>query len=158
MLFRSARVSTYIQSGNILFESEEEEAALRSRIEGQIAAVFGISLTAVLRTAEELEGIAHGCPFAADVLAEAAAATDAETLYAAFLPEAPPASGIAKLAAADNGDDEYRIAGRDVYLLFRQSIRNAKLAANLPKLGVPATVRNWNTLSRLVELAQGMKN
>jgi uncharacterized protein (DUF1697 family) len=44
----------------------------------------------------------------------------------------------------------------DVYLFFRQSIRDSKLAAQLPKLGVPATVRNWNTVIKLDTMAKAM--
>jgi uncharacterized protein (DUF1697 family) len=153
-----ARVQTYIQSGNVLFESQEDEASLRKKFEQEIAAVFGITLTVVVRTAEELERIVGNCPFSEAVLAEAAATSEGESLYVAMLPEAPPQSGIEKLAAANNEEDEYRIDGRDVYLLFRHSIRDAKLATNLQKLGVPATVRNWNTMNKLIELANGMKN
>jgi len=41
--------------------------------------------------------------------------------------------------------------------LFRHSIRNSKLANNLQKLDVPATVRNWKTINRLVALAKAME-
>jgi uncharacterized protein (DUF1697 family) len=152
------RVQTYIQSGNVLFESDRTETELRERIERQIADTFGISLTAVLRTAEELETIVGRCPFPAEEVAAAEAASQAECLYVAMLPEAPAPSGVAKLAGANNGVDVYRIVGRDVYLLFRDSVRNAKLAANLPKLGVPATVRNWNTMGKLAEMAAAMRS
>lgn len=153
-----ARVQTYIQSGNVLFESQEGEASLRKRLEQQIAAEFGITLTVVVRTAEELERIVGNCPFSEAALAEAAATCEGESLYVAMLPEPPFQAGIEKLAAANNGEDEYRIEGRDVYLLFRHSIRDAKLATNVQKLGVPATVRNWNTMNKLMTLANEMKN
>ncbi|WP_248926878.1 DUF1697 domain-containing protein [Paenibacillus hamazuiensis] len=153
-----ARVQTYIQSGNVLFESEDDELALRRRIEQEIATVFGITLTVVMRTAEELAKIIAGCPFPESLLAEAAATCQGESFYVATLPEAPPVTGIEKLAGANNGDDLYHIEGRDVYLLFRHSIRDSKLAVNIQKLGVPATVRNWNTMNKLVQLAAGMKH
>jgi hypothetical protein len=46
---------------------------------------------------------------------------------------------------------------RNVYLLFRNSIRNSKLANNLHKLNVSTTIRNWKTLSRLATLAKTME-
>ncbi|WCK53743.1 DUF1697 domain-containing protein [Aneurinibacillus sp. Ricciae_BoGa-3] len=49
------------------------------------------------------------------------------------------------------------VLGRDVFLLFRHSIRNSKLADNLQKLDVPATVRSWETLNKLVALASAME-
>jgi uncharacterized protein (DUF1697 family) len=153
-----ARVQTYIQSGNVLFESQEGETSLRKRFEQEIEAVFGITLTVVLRTAEQLERIVGNCPFSEEALAEAAATCEGESLYVAMLPEAPSQLGIEKLAAANNEEDEYRIDGQDVYLLFRHSIRDAKLGTNLKKLGVSATVRNWNTMTKLMKLAIEMKN
>ncbi|WP_238933521.1 DUF1697 domain-containing protein [Brevibacillus choshinensis] len=152
-----SQVKTYIQSGNVLFASPDDESSLRKRIEQEIAAVFGITLTVVLRTAEEMEHIVDDCPFSPELIAEAAATCVGESHYVALLPDAPPPSGIEKLAAANNGDDEYRIVGRDVYLLFRHSVRDAKLSANLQKLGVPATVRNWNTMNKLVEMAKELR-
>lgn len=151
------RVKTYIQSGNVLFESPDDEASVRQKIEQEIASVFGITLTVVMRTAEEIEHIVAHCPFSAELIAEAAASCVGESLYVALLPESPPSSGIEKLAAANNGNDAYHIAGRDVYLLFRHSVRDAKLSTNLQKLGVTATVRNWNTMNKLVEMAKEMR-
>lgn len=154
-----SRVQTYIQSGNVLFESQEGEDLLRKRMEQEIESVFGITLTVVIRSSEELEKVVGGCPFTDETLAEAAATCEGESLHVALLPEAPSPAGVAKLAAlANREEEEYRIAGRDVYLLFRRSIRSSKLAANLHKLGVPATVRNWNTMNKLSELVNEMKN
>lgn len=45
----------------------------------------------------------------------------------------------------------------DVYLLFRNSIRNSKLANNLQKLDASATTRNWKTMNKLGELAKDLK-
>lgn len=152
------RVQTYIQSGNVLFFSMDSEAALRSKLEKLIEEVFNIKLTVVLRTDIELESIVAGCPFSAEAVANAEASSDSESLYVAMLPEPPAAAGIAKLAAANNENDLYEIVGPDVYLLFQNSVRNAKLATNIQKLGVPATVRNWNTMNKLVELARAMRD
>lgn len=150
-------VKTYIQSGNVLFDSPDDESILRQRIEQEIAAVFGITLTVVVRTAEEMEHIVGHCPFSPELIAEAASTCVGESLYVALLPDAPLPSGIEKLAAANNEDDAYQIVGRNVYLLFRRSVRDAKLSANLQKLGVPATVRNWNTMNKLVEMAKELR-
>ncbi|WP_410771258.1 DUF1697 domain-containing protein [Fontibacillus sp. BL9] len=150
------RVQTYIQSGNILFESEKDEPTLRKEIEQMIESVFGISLMVILRTDREMKMITRQCPFSEELLAEAAATCVGESLHVAMLPGAPEPAGIEKLESVNYGDDLYVIAGRDVYLLFRGSIRDSKLAVNLHKLGVQATVRNWNTMNKLVELADGM--
>ncbi|MGB8954417.1 MAG: DUF1697 domain-containing protein [Tumebacillaceae bacterium] len=151
------RVQTYIQSGNVLFESNEEEAPLRTRIEQGIEAAFGIGVVVVLRTAEEMKRIIENCPFTAEQVAEAEAASQVESLYVALLPEPPAQEGIEKWSAYQTERDQFRIAGRDVYQLFHHSVRDSKLANNIPKLGVPATVRNWKTMSKLVALATAME-
>jgi uncharacterized protein (DUF1697 family) len=57
------RVQTYIQSGNILFESSEDETIMRQRIEQEIEKVFGLSIKVIIRTSEELKKIVKNCPF-----------------------------------------------------------------------------------------------
>lgn len=151
------RVQTYIQSGNVLFESNEEESPLRERIEHEIEAVFGFSVTVVLRTAAELERIIGNCPFSEEAVSAAEASSEGESLYVSLMLQAPSQEGIKRLNASRGESDEYRIEGRDVYLLFCHGIRNSKLANNLQKLGVPATVRNWKTINKLAALAKAME-
>lgn len=152
-----SRVQTYIQSGNVLFESEEEEEPLRKRIEQEIEVAFGLSITVVLRRSEELKRVAMHCPFSAEEVSRAEASSKGETLYVSFLLKEPSLEGIERLRAVKSEGDKYQIEGRDVFLLFRQSIRKSKLANSLEKLDVPATVRNWKTINKLVALASAME-
>lgn len=147
------RVQTYIQSGNVLFMADRAEEPLRRQLEREIAAAFGFPVTVALRTADELERLIAQCPFAADALREG------ESLYVSLLAEAPTPAGIDRLLACVSEVDELRLVGREVYLLLRQSIRltlftNAFLER---KLGVPATARNWRTISKLADLGQAMR-
>ncbi len=144
------QVRTYIQSGNVIFTSADEPLELlRQRIEREIAARFGFPVTVVPRTAAELERVIADCPFAADALAEG------ESLYVALLADAPSPDGVERLRACDCGSDEARIAGREVYLLYRRSVRDTPLTnAFLERtLGVAATTRNWRTMQTLVGMA-----
>jgi uncharacterized protein (DUF1697 family) len=143
-------VRTYIQSGNVVFTSADELLEpLRQRVEREIAARFGFPVTVVLRTAAELERIIADCPFASGALAEG------ESLYLALLADAPPPEGVARLRAYDGGSDEARIAEREVYLLYRLSMRDTPLTnAFLERmLGVAATTRNWRTMQTLAGMA-----
>lgn len=149
-------VQTYIQSGNVLFKSDEEEETLRKKIEKEIEATFGFSVTVVLRTAAELEWITLNCPFSKEEVAEAEASSEAECLYVSLLTQEPSKEKIEGLNAYRSESDDYRILGREVFLLFRHSIRNSKLANNLHKLDVPSTVRNWKTINKLFLLARDM--
>ncbi|TCN01244.1 uncharacterized protein (DUF1697 family) [Paenibacillus sp. BK033] len=151
-------VQTYIQSGNILFKSDEGEAALRSRIEEQIETVFGLSIKVIIRTAEEMRVIAASCPFTEEQLAAAAVTAQGEYLYVSMMLEAPTAEQLETLRSFETDKELFDCKGRDLYLLFYETVRNSKLAVKAEKLGVHSTVRNWNTINKLVSLADGMES
>ncbi|ATW23569.1 DUF1697 domain-containing protein [Candidatus Formimonas warabiya] len=145
-----SRVETYIQSGNVLFESNEKEDTLGKKIEDEIKKNFGFSVAVVLRTAAELEWMIRACPFSEEEIREAESSnSEGESLYVSLLTQAPTQEKIEYLDTFKSESDEYRIINRDMYLLFRHSIRNSKLANHLQKLDVPATVRNWKTINKL---------
>jgi len=150
-------VQTYIQSGNVIFKSKENEEVLRKKIEEEIELVFGYSVAVVLRTADELEQIINNCPYTEEEAAEATALSKSESLYVALLGSVPLQENIHSLHKYKTEDDEYEVLGKEVFLLFRNSIRNSKLANNLQKLEVPTTVRNWKTINKLHELAKTME-
>jgi uncharacterized protein (DUF1697 family) len=150
-------VKTYIQSGNVLFKSNEVEESLRKRIEEEIEAVFGFSVPVILRTFEELKGIISNCPFSKEEITQAESLSETESLYVGILSHAPLQEKKDLLNVYKNESDDYRIVGREVFLLFSNSIRNSKLATNLNKLDVEVTVRNWKTINKLAELAMGME-
>lgn len=152
-----SRVSTYIQSGNVLFESSEGEEALRRKIGEGLMSAFGFAPAIVLRTVEQFRAVVDGYPFSAAEIEASKASASGESLYVTLLEEEPAAERIDKLRAGSYGADRFRVSGRDIYLLFAESVRNSKLAANVEKLGVAATTRNWNTIGKLLQLAGEME-
>jgi uncharacterized protein (DUF1697 family) len=150
------RVQTYIQSGNVLFTSDEDEGPLRKRIEEQSKAGLGFPASVVLRTATELRQLIMNCPFSTEAIRRAASSSEVECFHVALLVQPPRAEVLESLDAFKDQEEDYRIVGRDVYLLLPHGIRQSKLAKNLERLGVPLTVRNWRTLSKLDELAQAI--
>ncbi|GIN40715.1 DUF1697 domain-containing protein [Heyndrickxia oleronia] len=151
-------VKTYIQSGNILFQSNEGEDELRKKIEHQIEEEFGISINVILRTASEMEQIIQNCPFSEEALSQAKeAAPDVETLYVTLLLEAPNPENVELLEEYQSERDQFKVIGREVFLLYHHSVRDSKLATNLHKLNVPATTRNWKTINKLVTMAKEME-
>jgi len=150
-----AKMETYIQSGNVLFEAAADEDPLRHMIERGLAETLGIPAAVILRTAGELERLIRGCPFSAAEIAEAEASNpEGECCYVNLLARPPAPEKTAYLHAFSGGEDRYLIQGRDMYLLFYRGIRNSKLAGSLQKLDAAGTVRNWKTLNRLLALAQ----
>jgi len=137
------KVKTYIQSGNVLFEAKDEALRLSQRLEAEISKTFGFPVPVILRTAEEYKQIIRDCPYSMDSLKEG------ESIQLAFLAEEPSQEKIDYFRSYESEPDECLIKGKEVYLLLRQSILDSKLAKQLPKLDVPATVRNWKTVIKL---------
>lgn len=150
-------VKTYIQSGNVLFKSNEAEESLYQKIEHVIEEVFGFPVKVILRKSTELAQVVLNCPFSQDEITEAEKLSQAESLYVALLKYNPLKENIECIDVYRTESDKYKMAGREVYLLFHHSIRDSKLAANLYKLHVPTTVRNWKTIIKLAELAKTME-
>ncbi|WP_246483894.1 DUF1697 domain-containing protein [Heyndrickxia vini] len=152
-------VQTYIQSGNVLFESNETEEQLVEKVEHQILAEFGLTISVIIRTATEMEDIVLICPFSKNAIQEAEAEADTqwERLYVAMLLGAPQQENIDRIHMYKNDREDYQVAGRDIYFLFHDSVRNSKLATNLHKLEVPTTMRNLRTMNKLVSMAKAME-
>lgn len=148
------KVQTYIQSGNILFESDEPEEVLCKRIEQQIKLIFGFPVVVILRTVKELEEIIQACPFSEEEIAAAESSSGVESLYIAMSNKEPAPKDIERFMACNNHRDKCYISRRNVYLLFSKSIRKSKLANNLLKLNVLFTVRNRKTMNKLFDLAK----
>jgi len=147
------KVQTYIQSGNALFQSGEDAVALRRRLEEQIHAVFGLDVPVVLRTAGDLQQTVANNPFSEDETEKA------ESLAVALLANSPPPGSVDRLPAPSGaGSDEFRVVGRDVYILYRQPSHKSKLSNAFfeHRLGVPATVRNWQTINRLAVMGASL--
>ena len=154
-----SQVEIYIQSGNIIFESDENENTLREKIQKEIEKSYGFSIVVVLRTAVELGQIIEDCPFTKDEIMQAEMANiEGESLYVSLLTQAPLQEKKDYLNSYRNENDEFQMVNRDIYLLLRHSIRNSKLANNLPKLDVAATTRNWNTMNKLYDLVKARTN
>ncbi|MCM2998964.1 DUF1697 domain-containing protein [Paenibacillus cellulositrophicus] len=141
-------VKTYIQSGNVLFKSEEAPHELKSKMELFLEKAIGKPVSVALKSAEEMQQIIAGCPYDASALGEG------ESIHVSIRTAQPSQEALDKLAALDKGGDDFHTVGDVVYLMLRQSIRDSKLAANLSKADAPATSRNWNTMNKLNELAK----
>ncbi|WEK55108.1 MAG: DUF1697 domain-containing protein [Candidatus Cohnella colombiensis] len=152
------RVQTYIQSGNVLFESAYDEEKLCSLIEQGIRETFGYSISVILRSAKQLRAVAERLPFSEEALVAATAASEFETLYIAFLGGIPSEESVAKVMSYRLAGEDVQVIGRELYFLSARSIRDSKLMNHIQKLDVPATARNWKTLNKLIELTDAMQH
>lgn len=150
------KVQTYIQSGNVLFVSEDDKETLRIQIEQEIEKVFSISIIVIIRTALELEEIIENCPFTEETLVEAAS-SKVETLYVSLLLDSPTQEAIDQVGTFQSESDELRIHQREAYILVRNGIRNSRLANNLYKLNVSSTMRNWKTINKINAMARALQ-
>lgn len=148
-------VSTYIQSGNVLFDSPLSEDIVRKMIERALESGANITTTAVLRTADELLELIQHCPFSESELVRAAQAnTTGECFHVGFLTQEPDQQALEALRAVKSCDDRFVVFHRTIYLLLGQSIRTSPLAIRLQRLFPGVTVRNWNTVLKLNDLAR----
>jgi len=145
-----ANVSTYIASGNVLFDGDGAHAVLEERIEAHLATALGFEVATFLRTPDGMAAIAARQPFAA---ADREAAFG---LMVAFLKARPDEAATARLLAHRSDSDDFAVHGREVYWLRRaqQSDTNFSGARLERAMKMPATVRSITTVRKLAELAQ----
>src|SRR5918998_488406 len=139
-------VETFIASGNVIFDSDEDPRPLERKVEGHLQASLGYEVATFVRTASELENISRYRPFDSfDLDAEGA------SLYIAFLQALPSAEAQEKLMAFRNEVDVFRVHGREVYWLCRTRMSESSFSGALLEktLGMPATMRNATTVKKL---------
>jgi uncharacterized protein (DUF1697 family) len=143
-------VSTYVQSGNVVFRSTRSRAQLRQATVEGISERLGLDLTIVLLTNAELARLEQGNPFASSQ-------PDPVKLHVTFLAERPQAGRVRELRKLEFEPDEFEVAGTAVYLHCPQGYGRSKLSNAFfeKQLGVAATTRNWRTVKALAELASG---
>lgn len=146
------QVQTYIQSGNVLFASEETDvAALRQRIEDGINHHFEISTPVILRTAAEWKAILRECPY------QPSTSEEGKRVQITLLVNPAESKVHEILSSGASEEDEFIVSGREIYFLFRQPVNASRLADNVQKLGKEVTSRNWNTIKKLDVLIDAMQ-
>ncbi|MEP7155219.1 MAG: DUF1697 domain-containing protein [Betaproteobacteria bacterium] len=142
-------VKTYIQSGNAVFRHAESDAAkLAKRIEAAVEKEFGFAPRLMLLTQRELVHAAKSNPYPqAD-----AVPTSLHLAFLAAQPREPKLDALDALKA----DTEAFTLGKGIFYLYTPAgFGKSKLGERYEKLlGVSATARNWNTVTKLLEMAQ----
>ncbi|MCU0459460.1 MAG: DUF1697 domain-containing protein [Bacteroidales bacterium] len=145
--FRNVR--TYIQSGNILFETDEESADLLSaKIRELISKKFGLTIQAVVLAPQELADIIAQNPFVKK------AGIDLSKQHVTFLDRDTDPEKAEKLLSYHYPPDEIIIGSRAVYVHCPDGYGRTKYHNNFieKKLEANGTSRNWNTCLKLLEM------
>jgi len=132
---------TYIQSGNVVFESEKPPQDIKPLIEEK----FGFRPECIIINRKEFLEKVGGNPYDA---------TTGKHIHFYFCKDTPN-TNVAKLDALKSETERYSILGKVLYLYAPDGIGRSKLAANMERhLGVVATGRNLNTVNKLVEMLE----
>lgn len=139
-------VTTYLQSGNVIFQNEHAGiAGIAATAEAALAARLQVAVKVLLRTPAELADLISQPPFPVDAL------------HVTFLERAPQAERVRALDPQAGDPDRYQVSGRHLYLHVPGGYGRTKLnnAFWERRLAVAATTRSWKTVLRLRELAGG---
>jgi uncharacterized protein (DUF1697 family) len=148
-------VKTYIQSGNVVFESaEKSKSVLAKAFESFLMKEYGYEVTVFILDAEDVERAIDNNPFVKGRVEEE---PGFKKLYVTFLSGEPSAEAIEKLRKAPIGEDEIEIIGDILYFKLFSKASESRLSNSLieSKLKLRATTRNWNTTLKLLSMMKG---
>jgi len=144
---------TYVQSGNVIFRTEEkDQEKLTLRIQDAIEKAHGFRPAVMLRTAAELQQVVSRNPFAKR------SGIEPGKLLVNFLASEPGKEARNKALAIKVGPEEMHLIGREAYIYFPSGQGRSKFpwAAIERALGTSATGRNWNSVTKMLEMAENM--
>ncbi len=146
-------VATYIQSGNLLFTSDDDDPAGHARaLEHSMAERLGVRSAVVVISAAELTRAIAGNPFPGE--------TNGRWLHAVFCDSEPGAAEQARIAEAagrvraKGSADNAVVVGRTLFLHTPGGFGRSELAGRLTSSASPVVgpARNWETVTRLMAM------
>lgn len=144
---------TYVQSGNIVFRTDETDTdRLAKRLENAIERKFGFHADVVLRTTAELKDCIARSPFAARKELEPGKLL--VTFFACNLEK----DRCEQIRAIQAEVEEIKLAARELYIYYPDGMGRSKLVPVLDRtLKKSGTARNWNTVTKLLEMAEALE-
>jgi uncharacterized protein (DUF1697 family) len=144
-------VETYIQSGNLVFSAAGKPDALEAKLERAISGRFGLDVPVIVRTAAQWSAYAAANPFAK------AAREAPNRLQLLVSKRAPNSDAADKLLARAQDGEAVKAAGGALWFHFPEGVARSKLTPALidKACGSPSTGRNWRTVVKLEEMAEG---
>lgn len=143
-------IQTYIQSGNVIFEThiKEDNIWLSDKIEQAISKTYGFEVSVIIRTVNEIEQAILNNPFLKNK-------AEVEGLFLTFLKSTPSAEKLENIKSFDFSPDKFEIVGKDVFGICFGKYHKTKISNQFfeSKLKVSATTRNWKTVNKLFDIA-----
>ena len=155
------RVTTYVQSGNVVFDClDQDVSALAGSLEKEFARRFGFSVGVVVRHSTDFGRVIASNPFITH------RNEDPHRLHVTFLSALPSAVALNNLKESKDSKepidttDEYSLSGTEIFLFCPNGYGKTKLSNSFfeKKLSVLATTRNWKTVTALYSLANSRTN
>jgi uncharacterized protein (DUF1697 family) len=144
-------VLTYIQSGNVIFDSAiQHKDELKTMIEAAIQEAYGFQVPVQIRTRQEIGEVIDNCPFGEIDLEK-----DGRRVLVTFLASKPANKRVAEIQEIVEAPDQFVWDKNQIYLYVPGGYGRSKLSNNFieGKLKVEATTRNWKTIFKLYELS-----
>ena len=141
-------VRSYIQSGNVVFESKlNSNEQLESIISDAILKKYGFEVPVIVRSKAEWKAIKEANPYLNESI---------EQLHITFLKDTPPPDNLKFFDAFDAGNDQLQIADKQIYIFCGGAYRETKLTNQLfeKKLQTNASTRNWKTFMKIFQLCE----
>lgn len=140
-------VRTHLQSGNVVLSSPLPPRQLEAELERRLAQALGLDVRVLVRTRAELAKVVDKDPLGT-------VAKNRSRYLVSFLSKRLPAKVARELEAAELAPARLVIDGRELYAWYPEGVQRAPLAKLLAdeRLGVVSTARNWNTVTKLLEL------
>ncbi len=145
---------TYVQSGNVVFLTAERRLPrLAEEIEGEVQRKFGFHSVVVLRSVAEMRKAVQQNPF------RNRRGIQANRLLVTFLTAEPAAEYARRIRLLKADPEEIHLLGRELYIYYPNGLARPKVPwTSLEKaLQVPGTARNWNTVTKLLEMAEQLE-
>lgn len=143
------RVATYIQSGNVVFTSDDADPVqFAMQIEQAFANKFGFQSNVMVRNAGQFSEIIANNPFQNQPMRES------QRVVVMFLATHPVSTAREDIQKAYTGPEELHIIGQEAYIYYPEGIGRSKLTNTFleKKLKTAGTARNWNTVLRLQQM------
>ncbi|MEC4682225.1 MAG: DUF1697 domain-containing protein [Nitrospirota bacterium] len=142
------KVKTYIQSGNVVFQTNEKDLSQISRkITAEIKKDHGFEPYLLILGLEDMKRAIEENSFPE-------AEIDPSNLHLGFLASRPARPDLEKLSLLKKESERFKLTDRVFYLHAPEGVGRSKLAASAEKLlGVPMTDRNWRTVCKIMEMA-----